>query len=186
MNSTRSRFKLLLIVVMFAAPLIVAWSLFASGWRPEASRNHGFLYAPAQDFRGVRARDAQGRDIVWQNTERRWHLLLLGPPTCDARCVGMTDTVRRVWVGLGRHAADLDVHFVGKPDAATRALLAQHGTFDVVTLSGDGLPDVADAGTGAATGLPVYLVDPHGYLVMRYEPGFDPGGLRRDLQRLLR
>ncbi len=182
MTQTRSRSKLLLIAAMFAAPLVAASWLYAIGWKPPASRNHGYLYAPAQDFSGVSARDSAGGEIVWENTERRWHLLLVAPEACDARCAVMVDTVRRVWVGLGRHAGDVDLHFVGTPDAGTHALLQGQDAFDVLRLSGSPLPPVAAQGVG----LPVYLVDPHGYLVMRFDAGFEPGGLRRDLQRLLR
>ncbi|MEO6064244.1 MAG: hypothetical protein ABIP49_00490 [Lysobacterales bacterium] len=182
MTKIRSRSQALLIAAIFAAPLVAAWWLFASGWKPAASRNHGYLYAPAQDFRGVSARTATGRDIVWENPERRWHLLLIAPPECDARCASMLDTVRRVWVGLGRHASDVELHFVGTPDAAARTLLSRHKAFDVVSLTAGALPPPAASGAG----LPVYLVDPHGYLVMRFDAGFEPGGLRRDLQRLLR
>lgn len=183
MNKTRSRSKVLLIAAIFLAPLVAAFWLHASGWKPPASRNHGYLYAPARDFRGMVARDEAGKQIVWENTERRWHLLLIAPPDCDARCAGMLDTVRRVWVGLGRHAADVDLHFVGTPDTNARAALAAQSAFDVVSLTGGNpLPSAAANGVG----LPVYLIDPHGYLVMRFDAGFEPGGLRRDLQRLLR
>ncbi len=182
MNKIRSRSHVLLIAAIFIAPLAAAWWLFASGWKPAASRNHGYLYAPAQDFRGVSARTEAGGGIVWENKERRWHLLLIAPAECDARCASMLDTVRRVWVGLGRHAADVELHFVGTPDAAARSLLSQQNEFDVVSLATDALPPASVSGVG----LPVYLIDPHGYLVMRFDAGFEPGGLRRDLQRLLR
>ncbi len=181
MTLVRSRSRLLLIAAIFAAPLVAAVWLHARGWKPPAVRNHGFLYAPAEDFRGVTARNEAGEAIVWENRERRWHLLLVAPPRCDARCPRMLDTVRRVWVGLGRHAGDVDLHFVGTPDADAQPVLTGQGTFDVLTLAGNPLPPA-----GEGDGLPVYLVDPHGFLVMRFDAGFEPGGLRRDLQRLLR
>mgnify|MGYP000885191727 CR=1 FL=1 len=28
-------------------------------------------------------------------------------------------------------------------------------------------------------GVPVYVVDPNGFVILRYAPGFDPGGWRR-------
>ena len=34
--------------------------------------------------------------------------------------------------------------------------------------------------------LPAYLADPNGYLVLRYAPGFNPSGLRKDLGRVLK
>ena len=43
------------------------------------------------------------------------------------------------------------------------------------------LPEVA-----TAQALPVYLADPNGWLVLRYAPGFDPSGLRKDLSRVLK
>jgi hypothetical protein len=36
------------------------------------------------------------------------------------------------------------------------------------------------------SGVQVWLVDPHGFLVLRYREGFDPSGLRKDLSRLIR
>ena len=43
------------------------------------------------------------------------------------------------------------------------------------------LPDVA-----RADALPVYLADPNGYLILRYAPGFNPSGLRKDLSRVVK
>jgi hypothetical protein len=45
----------------------------------------------------------------------------------------------------------------------------------------DGLPRAKDA-----SGMPVYLLDPYGFAVLRYAPGSDPGDLRADLSRLLK
>ena len=35
-------------------------------------------------------------------------------------------------------------------------------------------------------GIPVYVVDPNGFVVLRYAPGFDPSHLRQDMSRLLK
>ena len=37
-----------------------------------------------------------------------------------------------------------------------------------------------------AQGDPAWLVDPNGFVFMRYAPGFDPGDLRADLSRMLK
>lgn len=34
--------------------------------------------------------------------------------------------------------------------------------------------------------IPTWLVDPYGFTVLRYAPGFDPGDLRTGLARLLK
>ena len=35
-------------------------------------------------------------------------------------------------------------------------------------------------------GIPVYVIDPNGFVVLRYAPGFDTAGLRADLAKLLK
>ena len=32
----------------------------------------------------------------------------------------------------------------------------------------------------------MYVIDPNGFVILRYPPGFDPAGLRADLARLLK
>jgi hypothetical protein len=35
-------------------------------------------------------------------------------------------------------------------------------------------------------GVPVYVIDPHGFVILRYPPGFDAGGLYKDVAKLLK
>ena len=51
----------------------------------------------------------------------------------------------------------------------------------VVTLAPDLLPVAADGIAPSA-----WAIDPNGWLVLRYDPGFEPTGLRADLKRLIR
>ena len=44
-----------------------------------------------------------------------------------------------------------------------------------------GLPRVDDP-----AGPPVYVIDPNGFVILRYPAGFDPGHLREDVGRLLK
>ena len=69
-----------------------------------------------------------------------------------------------------------------------RAILPLDGLREVYLLRADaglraGLTQ-ADVATGDSD--PVWLVDPNGFVVLRYAPGFDPGDLRTDLARLLK
>jgi len=43
------------------------------------------------------------------------------------------------------------------------------------------LPAVDDA-----AGTPVYVIDPNGFVIMRYAPGFELAGLRKDMATLLK
>jgi hypothetical protein len=88
--------------------------------------------------------------------------------------------LRRVWIGLGKDADRVQVLWVGAAPPQVenfRALLPLRVTPALQAR----LPEQAGA---AAT--PVYVIDPSGYLILRYAPGFDPNGLRKDLVQLLK
>lgn len=43
------------------------------------------------------------------------------------------------------------------------------------------LPHVDDG-----AGVPVYVIDPNGFVIQRFAPGFDPADLRSDVAKLLK
>ena len=46
--------------------------------------------------------------------------------------------------------------------------------------------DAALPEKASADALPVYLIDPSGFLALHYRAGFDPAGLKKDLGKLLK
>lgn len=182
MSGQRSnRIKLVAIGALFALPVVVAWLLHQAGYEPKAERNHGTLLAPPQDYNDVVATDTAGAVVDWNTADGVWHVLLRAPARCDATCVAAIDGLHRIWIGLGRKAARVEMLYVGTPDEAARAALAAFPQMRVVTLAPDRLPPAAQDGAPAA-----WAVDPNGWLVLHYDAGFDPVGLRKDLARLIR
>jgi hypothetical protein len=188
-NPGRGRRQLLLIVGLFIAPVIAAFVLSFSGWRPEGTRQAGILIEPPRDFKSVVATKPDGSTTFWNRPEGHWYLLWPVPADCGQPCVDMADTLKRVRLRMARHAPRLEVYLVGEPDAALTAALAE-SPIQRVTLAPNPLPPaIAPSAPGAAgqAGLPLalHLVDPNGYWVMDYPAGTDPTGLRKDLDRLI-
>jgi hypothetical protein len=178
-----ARLKLLAIVALFAAPIAAALVLNALGWRPVAERNHGTLVEPARDFRATVAHDAGGAAIAWANAKGRWRVLVTLPEKCGASCARTIDALHRVWLGLGTRAGRVEVLVAGveHADVAAREALARFERARAITLA---VPPPSPPGD--AEYLPAQVIDPHGYYVLRYDAGYDPNGLRKDLRRLLR
>jgi len=42
------------------------------------------------------------------------------------------------------------------------------------------------AGAAGTAGVPVDVIDPHGFVILRYAPGADAAGIRADLGKLLK
>jgi cytochrome oxidase Cu insertion factor (SCO1/SenC/PrrC family) len=183
----RGRRQFVMLVAVFVLPMLAAILLALSGWRPVATRNHGTLVEPAQDFRAERAVLASGEPVVWNSADGIWHIVVRAPSGCGAPCARMVDSLQRVWIGLGSDAAHAAVLWTGDVDAATRDALTRFPQARVATLDTALLPPATPPVAGDALApLGVWLVDPNGYLVMRYDAGFDPIGLRADLRKLIR
>jgi cytochrome oxidase Cu insertion factor (SCO1/SenC/PrrC family) len=182
LNTARTaRLKMLAVASLFVLPVVVALILRGVGYEPRATRNHGTLLAAPVDFNAVAASAADAQPVTWNSAAGTWHVLLPAPTSCGAACPAMVDALRRVWLLLGSKAGRVQMLYAGEPDTATREALAQFARMRVVRLSHPATPVQA-----TEAGLAVYVIDPNGYLVMQYAPGFDPIGLRDDLKQLLK
>lgn len=179
MNSqTRSRLILLVLAAIFFGTFIAAGLLRYSGWMPAGRSNYGELLDPPWDLNAWPVRLADGSHYPWRGRADRWRLLVFAPADCAAECVALAASLDKVWRTEGRHADRLHVLWFGPlPEAAPRfrnLLLMQAA------------PELRARLQDDATGLPVILVDPFGFAALRYPPGFDAAGLRRDLGRLIK
>ena len=179
-SRNRSRAVLLLIVAMFVAPFAAALILYYNDWQPTHTKNYGELLKPPRDLRDLDLRRTDGSAFVWNHDDHTWRVLAAPPADCGDRCALLADTLRRVWIGLGKDSDRVQVLWVGAAPTQIenfRALLVLRTTLALQTR----LPDQA-----SAAAIPVYVIDPSGYMILRYAPGFDPNGLRKDLAQLLK
>ncbi|WP_149196398.1 hypothetical protein [Luteimonas suaedae] len=176
----RNRGLLILIVVIFLGSAVVAGVLRFSGWRPEGTRNHGELLQPPGDLREVVPRLRDGDPYHWQPIERQWRIALAPPADCGEPCVTLSTQLDTVWQLFGREADRVHILWIGElPEAAVRNAALRELAPDPALRAG--LPRVDDP-----AGVPVYVIDPNGFVILRYAPGFDPGHLRTDMARLLK
>ena len=179
-SQLKSRLILLLIVAMFFSSFFIAWGLRLSGWTPAGSKNLGQLIQPPKDLSQANFLYADGRPYIWETEKHKWRVVVIPSANCTASCTAMTDTLFRVWETQGRQADRLDVLWFGElpKDARTfRKLFVMQASPKL---------QAALTLTSSADAVPVYLIDPNGFLVMQYRAGFNPSDLRKDLSRLLK
>ena len=176
----RGRRVLLLIFAMFFGSMALAGVLRFSGWMPQVNRNHGQLLEPPVDLRQDRLQLADGTDYVWNPGERTWRVLLAPAAGCAQECVTLSHQLDTVWRLFGHNADNVEILWLGTPPEQALATPAVRVLRPSPTVRAQ-LPGVDDP-----AGTPVYVVDPNGFVMLRHAPGFDPGGLRADLARLLK
>jgi hypothetical protein len=181
----RNRALLLAIAALFFGSLIVAGALRFSGWRPSGMKNHGELLDPPGDLRGLSPRLLDGEAYAWNPIERTWRIAVAPPADCGEDCATVARQVDTVWQLFGKDADRVHVLWLCTSlPCAYPADAPQPATLRLVAPDTDlrtRLPRAEVAG-----GVPVYVIDPNGFAVLRYAPGFDPAGLRADLAKLLK
>lgn len=193
------------LAALFFAPLLIAfWLYYGTGWRPAGRVNHGELIDPPRPLPAVNLprvplaplapalEDGQGprnRELSAPAPppfRRTWTLAYVGNGGCDAACREALFVMRQTRLALGTDMTRVARVFLVTGNCCAKAFLArEHAGLVVLDASG------APGGTLLAT-FPgedrehsLFVVDPLGNLMMRYDVRRDPGGLLIDLRRLL-
>ncbi len=181
-NSQRNRNRLVLVLIaaVFFLPMLVAGVMRFTDHHPQANRQHGELLDPPSDLRAISPTLVTGGAYRWNPAERIWRIAVAPPIDCGKPCVTLAKELNLVTQLFGRHADRVHILWVGKaPDGFLKTPHAR-GLHDDPALR-RALPRVDDP-----AGVPVYVIDPNGFVVLRYAPGFDPSHLRQDMSRLLK
>jgi len=192
-TSPKARKQFLVVVGLFALPLLLALGLYFGGWRP-ATVNVGKLVNPALPIASVALIDPDtGKTVPLSALYGKWLLVYLASDSCGAGCIDalykmraaalfqMSENVPRVRrlliflrTPLATRVQGLETQFPGlkilvAPRAVAPGLSAQ---FQRST------PLIPQVGT-------VETLDPLGNWMMIYPPDADARGMRKDLSRLL-
>ena len=164
----------LLLVVALALPFILATALLFAGWQPAAARHYGELLSPGTL---LALDDLEVLDGPQKSTlAGRWLLVSYEPAACAVACQQRLDVLRRVHVSL--YKAMPRVKRVLLTPAAPAVAINQP---DLTLAAASSWPALA------APRPAVWLVDPRGHAVLRYDmDDFSPAGLLKDAERLLR
>ena len=172
----KGRLQLLLILLGVIGPMILATSMYKlQFWVPEGRSYHGELIGNGQ----TRA------DLGVQAQEDRWQILVTAPKECSVDCQQLVYLARQIQIGLGRdagrasHALAVAQPLSSEYDAK---LTREYPQLQRYPLS---LTDFQKtAGDKAVPQL--WIIDPHGNLVLRYDPTVKGKDLLNDLRHLLK
>lgn len=186
-RARRNRAALIAIVVLFFGSMLVAGVLRFSGWQPEGNKSHGTVLSPPVDLREQAPRLLDGGSYAWNPDARIWRILLAPPAGCAEACTRAAADFDKVWRLMGRNADRLDILWLctdascSVPDPLGSDRTLRRLAPDPALRAR--LPGIDEGATGDVR---VYLVDPNGFLMMRYPPGADVGGVRADIAKLLK
>lgn len=170
-----NRFTLLILLLVFLAPAVGSWWLYVNaGHLHLGTTNKGEFVQPP------RLIDTVGLGLPGDYFAHHLTLVYVSNAQCTADCRRALQLMRVTELSLGEqltHAQQLYLAS-GTPDAA--AVRADPG---LMALNAAGRPAL-HAFDGANAPNYVYLVDPHGYVVLRYSLAQDPKSILQDMRHL--
>jgi len=178
------------LAALFFLPLVAsAWLYYGMSWTPGGHVNHGDLIRPPRPLPSVamaavpQSAPAGSDPILFRG---KWTLVYVGDGRCDASCRATLYVMRQTRLALGAEMPRLARVFLVTGNCCARDYLArQHAGITVLEAASNAGARVLSqfpAGDRAHT---LFVVDPLGNLMMRYDVRREPGGLLVDLRRLL-
>lgn len=180
----RGRIKLLALAAFFALPVLAGYVAYFFDLAPGATANYGTLVA-ARPLSDAPMRDLNGGEFRFSQLRGKWVLVQFDTAACDAYCERKLYFMRQVRKALGKDTPRVErLWLVTDANApAPKLLQAVEGTHLARTA---GSPIAAEFPADRAAVDHVYLVDPHGNLMMRFPRDPDPSRMLKDLQRLMK
>jgi cytochrome oxidase Cu insertion factor (SCO1/SenC/PrrC family) len=191
-----SRQAFVLLALIFLAPAFVAWVMHHSGeqgWRPGGMTNRGVLVHPARPL-DLPADVMIGNESVNDYLQGLWTLVYIGDADCDAICNENLYKMRQIRIAQNENMNRVQrlymVAGAAVQETLTVALEKEYPQMDVVPVSAVQeaqlapyflIDDVPMQGAER-----VYIIDPLGNLMMYYPQDADPGGMLKDLKKLLK
>jgi len=190
----RSRASLLIVLAMFAAPVLIAWLIFYvfPGWMPSSTINHGDLVEPARPLPDFNLGTVSGDAVDQTFLRGKWNYVYLHEGECDSACVERLYKVRQLRLANGKNIDRIQRLMLWRADSVSpdaRAELQSHFPGQVIALVAENSGLVSVFSTDAEAPLTagrIYLVDPLGNLMMSYQPDAEPRGIIKDMHRLLK
>ena len=175
--------QLLIIAAVFFGPMFFAGWLYYKGelLQPIGNTNNGALLEPV-----INLVDVLPESALHEHNPGYWLLTYQNQGYCDEGCQQGLYTIRQLRLMLGKEMARVRRIFLHGETLPDTVFLADEHQ-GLISLRDENLSELLHQKKPrelAAGGY--YLIDPHGNLVMYFDPGLDPGDMIDDIKRLLK
>jgi hypothetical protein len=194
-SKSRRVMTLVLLVLACGLPVVAAWVFYLNPDLLSKKRgNFGTLIEPPYPLRNIRLLTAAGKDFRIEEAQGKWGLLWLRSQPSVSECGSYLHRMHNIRLALRENSVRLQSFAILLTRSSMDECIKKGTEFpDIVLLTGpeNELRDLAmqfakAAGLSTSQTDGLYLVDPLGNLMMRYDTNADFKGILKDLERLLK
>ena len=187
------KITLSLIILVFALPFLAAYvTYWYYGSNTFNTTNKGELIIPPINVNKITVNiDDQPTSLAaltGDEIRHRWLLIYLAPSRCDKPCTTISFYINQLQTVLGKNSEHLRPVMLQPAIASTLpetnypnvtyGYIAKDTVRTLVAQMPEAVQPTQDGG--------IYLVDPHGYMMMYYATKDDAGKMLKDLQKLVK
>lgn len=184
---------LLILLFLFVFPAIVSFVMYATGWRPSFTVNHGELISPARPVADREMKLLDEKSFKLSGLRGKWAMIYFDSSSCPETCMSQLYFMRQTHLSVGKNYDRLQRVFILADTKSVDSLKPKLAEYEgMQVLSGNktvmtGLyQDFGIDENAAEPEKSIFLLDPQGNVMMRYKPGSEPAGTRKDIERLLK
>jgi hypothetical protein len=173
---------------LFLLPLAAAfWVYYGTDWRPLGHVNHGELITPARPLPDAHPAAAfEAETVPAQLFHQKWSLVYVGDGQCGDTCRQALYVMRQTRLSLNNEMTRVErVFLVTSGCCARDFLMREHPGLVVLNATDGSANDLLNAFPAEDREQSLFVVDPLGNLMMRFDTRQKPKGLLEDLKKLL-
>ena len=184
----KGRWVLLSMLIFFVAPIVAVVAMYKLDWRPQG-KSVGELITPAyllQMPNSVKLSD--GKQVGAAFWRDKWSMVYVAK-RCEENCLVKLRNMRQIHVSLYKEIPRMQRVLITSQTEVTE-LKQTHPELFVFNQPNNAIEQLNtqfdETGVQANHADKLYLVDPRGFLMMRYASEIDPALIRKDIVRLMK
>ena len=180
------RIKLLAVLLVCASPVIASYLAYYV-FPPMGRTNFGELIEPQRPVPALQLQSLQGQPTQWQPLLGQWVLVQVDSGRCDTPCADKLYALRQHRTMTGKERERIDRLWLVSDDAAVLpTVLEGHEGLVTWRASAQQLAQWLPAEPGRSMTDYLYVIDPQGNLMMRFDARGEPKRIHKDIVRLLK
>ena len=178
------------LIAVFVGPLLIAIAMYSlRDYLPSlGSVSKGELIHPAQPIEAISLNSDQQSIFGFDDFEGKWTYIVYHSQRCDLECEASLFKLRQARLATGRDSHRIQA-VLAYPEnqqfEIDTSIVARHQTIKVGALSELKISAEVEQAEQLESGY-VYLVDPNGNLMMKYNHMATSRGLLKDIKKLLK
>lgn len=188
-NRRKNQIKLIAIFAVAGVPVILAMLMYFGGFAvPSQKTNKGELLMPPLPLSSFGfEQNGQG---FYEASQGKWLIIQTGAGSCDERCVDMAHAARQVNVLMAREQSRVARILVAPgSDAVASVLSEDYPNLGIYEASAEAVEALSSADVKLESGTrawQLWISDPLGNVILRYDETNSGYDLRDDLKKLLK